>query len=68
MEKYPYIVVEGNIGSGKTSLVKMLTKEFSAHAIYEEFSDCNKLTHIELRIEYSRYRQESDVILAMCET
>ena len=39
MEKYPYIVVEGNIGSGKTSLVKMLTKEFSAHAIYEEFSD-----------------------------
>ena len=39
MEKYPYIVVEGNIGSGKTSLVKMLTKEFLAHAIYEEFSD-----------------------------
>ena len=39
MEKYPYIVVEGNIGSGKTSLVKMLTKEFSAHSIYEEFSD-----------------------------
>ena len=39
MEKYPYIVVEGNIGSGKTSLVKMLTKEFSAHGIYEEFSD-----------------------------
>ena len=39
MEKYPYIVVEGNIGSGKTSLVKMLTKEFSAYAIYEEFSD-----------------------------
>ena len=39
MEKYPYIVVEGNIGSGKTSFVKMLTKEFSAHAIYEEFSD-----------------------------
>ena len=39
MEKYPYIVVEGNIGSGKTSLVEMLTKKFSAHAIYEEFSD-----------------------------
>ena len=39
MEKYPYIVIEGNIGSGKTSLVKMLTKEFKAHAIYEEFSD-----------------------------
>ena len=39
MEKYPYIVVEGNIGSGKTSLVRMLTKELSAHSIYEEFSD-----------------------------
>ena len=26
MEKYPYIVVEGNIGSGKTSLVKMLLR------------------------------------------
>jgi len=39
MEKYPYIVVEGNIGSGKTSLVKMLTKELSAYAFYEEFSE-----------------------------
>ena len=39
MEKYPYIVVEGNIGSGKTSLVKMLTKEFSAYSFYEEFSE-----------------------------
>lgn len=39
MEKYPYIVVEGNIGSGKTSLVKMLTEEFSARSIYEEFSE-----------------------------
>ena len=39
MEKYAYIVVEGNIGSGKTSLVKMLTKEFSAYSFYEEFSE-----------------------------
>ena len=39
MEKYPYIVIEGNIGSGKTSLVKMLTEEFSARPIYEEFSE-----------------------------
>ena len=36
--KIQYIVVEGNIGSGKTSLVKCSLK-FSAHAIYEEFSD-----------------------------
>jgi len=39
MKNYPYIVVEGNIGSGKTSLVKLLTKEFSSHSIYEEFSE-----------------------------
>lgn len=39
MEKYPYIVVEGNIGTGKTSLVKMLATELSAYAFYEEFSE-----------------------------
>lgn len=39
MENYPYIVVEGNIGVGKTSLVNLLADELNAHCFYEEFSD-----------------------------
>lgn len=39
MVKYPYIVIEGNIGVGKTSLVKLLTEEYSAHSFFEEFSE-----------------------------
>tara|TARA_B110000977_G_C11060625_1_gene485818 strand:- start:100 stop:735 length:636 start_codon:yes stop_codon:yes gene_type:complete len=37
MEVYPYIVVEGNIGSGKTSFVKKLASHINAAAFYEEF-------------------------------
>tara|TARA_B110000444_G_scaffold134840_1_gene126624 strand:- start:4801 stop:5436 length:636 start_codon:yes stop_codon:yes gene_type:complete len=39
LDKYPYLVVEGNIGSGKTSLVKLLSSHLKAHTFYEEFSD-----------------------------
>ena len=39
MEPYPYIVVEGNIGSGKTTLVQKLSAYLNARAFYEEFSD-----------------------------
>ncbi|MAZ30643.1 MAG: deoxynucleoside kinase [Flavobacteriales bacterium] len=39
MDKYPYLVVEGNIGSGKTSLVKLLSSHLNVHTFYEEFSD-----------------------------
>jgi len=39
MEQYPYIVVEGSIGSGKTSLVKKLSAHINARAFYEEFSE-----------------------------
>ena len=39
MEVYPYIVVEGNIGSGKTSLVEKLSAHLNARAFYEEFSE-----------------------------
>ena len=39
MEQYPYIVVEGNIGSGKTSLVKKLSAHINAKAFYEAFSE-----------------------------
>ena len=39
MEPYPYIVVEGNIGSGKTTLVQMLSEHLNARAFYEAFSE-----------------------------
>lgn len=34
-----YIVVEGNIGAGKTSLAKLLSADLNARLILEEFSD-----------------------------
>lgn len=37
--KYQYIVVEGNIGAGKTSLTQMIAAEFNARLILEEFSE-----------------------------
>lgn len=34
-----YIVIEGNIGAGKTSLSRMISKDLNARLILEEFSD-----------------------------
>lgn len=39
MMKYNYIVIEGNIGAGKTSLASMLAEEFNARLVLEQFSD-----------------------------
>ncbi len=36
---YNYIAIEGNIGSGKTSLAKKITEEFNASLILERFED-----------------------------
>lgn len=36
---YNYIVIEGNIGAGKTSLVEMISQEFNAKSILERFKD-----------------------------
>lgn len=36
---YPFITIEGNIGSGKTTLASMLAKHFDAKLILEEFAD-----------------------------
>tara|TARA_B110000008_G_scaffold219175_1_gene219010 strand:- start:17375 stop:18502 length:1128 start_codon:yes stop_codon:yes gene_type:complete len=38
-EKYNYIAIEGNIGSGKTSLANLIGDEFNAKIILERFAD-----------------------------
>jgi deoxyguanosine kinase len=37
--KYNYIVIEGNIGAGKTSLATMIASDFNARLITERFAD-----------------------------
>ncbi len=37
--KYNYLVIEGNIGAGKTSLASMLGKEYQHRLILEQFVD-----------------------------
>lgn len=39
LRKYNYIVIEGNIGAGKTSLTEMISEEFNAKCILERFKD-----------------------------
>lgn len=36
---YRYLVVEGNIGAGKTTLCQMLERDYSARLILEQFTD-----------------------------
>ncbi len=37
--RYNYIVIEGNIGAGKTTLVNRLAPRLEARSLYEQFSD-----------------------------
>jgi deoxyadenosine/deoxycytidine kinase len=37
--RYNYIVIEGNIGAGKTTLSTMIADQFNARLILEQFSD-----------------------------
>lgn len=39
MHKYNFIVIEGNIGAGKTTLSKMLAQEFKAKLVLENFAN-----------------------------
>lgn len=39
MSPYKYISIEGNIGSGKTSLAQMISAELNARLVLEEFAD-----------------------------
>lgn len=37
--KYRYIAIEGNIGSGKTSLARLISHDYNAKLILEQFED-----------------------------
>ena len=37
--RYKFVVIEGNIGAGKTSLAKMMSEEFNAKVVLERFAD-----------------------------
>ena len=37
--KYKYIVIEGNIGAGKTSLATMISETFKSRLLLERFAD-----------------------------
>ena len=39
VEKYNYVAIEGNIGSGKTSLSNLMSDEFNAKIVLERFAD-----------------------------
>lgn len=39
MKNYNFIAIEGNIGAGKTSLATMISKDFNAKLILEQFED-----------------------------
>ena len=39
MDKYSYIAIEGNIGSGKTTLSNMISADFNGRKILERFAD-----------------------------
>lgn len=39
VEKYNYIAIEGNIGSGKTSLAKKIAADFNSKLVLERFAD-----------------------------
>lgn len=69
-----YIVIEGNIGSGKTSLVQALCDRFEADALLEEFAENSFLPRfyqdparfafpLELSFLAARYQQINRVFL-----
>jgi deoxyguanosine kinase len=71
---YRYIVVEGNIGSGKTTLATLLGAHYNAHLILEEFEDNNFLPKfykeperyafpLELSFLADRYKQLKEQLL-----
>jgi deoxyadenosine/deoxycytidine kinase len=37
--RYNYVVIEGNIGAGKTTLATRISEQFNAHLVLESFAD-----------------------------
>ena len=37
--RYSYVVIEGNIGAGKTSLASRIADEYNARLVLEQFAD-----------------------------
>jgi len=73
MEQWRYIVVEGAIGVGKTSLVKLLGEESNAHCILEDnqsnpflpdfYRDPKKFAfHTQIFFLIHRYIQQSEIL------
>lgn len=71
--KFSFIAIEGNIGSGKTTLAKMITQDFNAKLILERFADNAFLPKfyedqsrfafpLEMSFLADRYKQLSDDI------
>ncbi len=71
--RYPFITIEGNIGSGKTTLAQLLSDHFNARLILEEFADNpflpkfyeNKEQYafpLELFFMAERYKQLKDLL------
>lgn len=72
--KYNYVTIEGNIGSGKTSLAKMIAKNYNAKLILERFEDNSFLPKfykdpdkyafpLEMSFLADRYQQLKDEVI-----
>lgn len=72
--KYNYIVIEGNIGAGKTTLASMIAREYNAKLILERFADNPFLPRfyedparfsfpLELSFLADRYRQLKEEVM-----
>ena len=69
--RYPFIVIEGNIGAGKTTLATALSKKFGGNLLLEQFQDNPFLPRfykepdkygfmVEVNFLIERYRQLHD--------
>ncbi len=76
MTKYNFIAIEGNIGAGKTSLATMISEQFNARLILEQFEENSFLPKfykepekyafpLEMSFMASRYQQLKDQLGTM---